>query len=150
MVFVLLVFFWGYRQKKCDNWRSWTGIVSTSLAFDTGTAFLILLKNKNCEKAPSKLNRNCLDSLAFDTSSAFFYNIAKKWNWWNYNILEFICILDDFLIFHGICSVSFLWDYRQKRCDIWRRWAGIVSSSLAFDTSSAFLILLKIIVIKNH
>ena len=71
------------------------------------------------------------------------YNISKKWNGWNYNILEFICVLDDFLIFCGICSVSFFWDYHKMRCDIWRNWAGIVSISLAFDTSSEFFILLK-------
>ena len=67
----LCVFLLDYRQKPCDIWRNWAGIVSISLVFDTSSEFLMLLKNKNCEKALSKLSRNCLDSLAFDTSSAF-------------------------------------------------------------------------------
>ena len=57
--------------------------------------------------------------------------------------MTFVWIFDDFLIFPCVFSRSFFWDYDQNRRDIWRNWAGIVSHSLACDTSSAFLILLK-------
>ena len=74
----LCVFFRDYRQKMCDIWRNWAGIVSISLVFDTSSEFLMLLKNKNCEKALSNLSRNCLDSLAFDTSSAFIILLKNE------------------------------------------------------------------------
>ena len=134
----VFVFFWDYRQKQYDIWRSWAGIVSTSLAFDTSKALLILLKTK-LRKSIIKTEQDLFRQFSI-WHQLGIYNIAKKWSWWNYNNLEFICILDDILIFRGIYSVSFFWDYHQKRCDIWRNWAGIVSTSLTFDTSSEFLI----------
>ena len=174
MVFSLLDFFWDYRQKRCDIWQNWAGIVSTRLAFDTSTALLILLKNKNYENTLSKLSRNCLDSLAFDICSAFIILLKMElmklqyfaiflYTWWLLNFSwYFLCwfflrlspkevwyltklsrnCFNQFKIWHQLG----IFDKNNEKAltKLNRNW----SDRLAFDISSAFVILLKMKVMK--